>query len=111
MDNVKNDSYYLGKILVDLRFMIDHTAGKTIEEMTRDELLMDSIMFRLIQIYENGAKLTTNFKNLHNEIPWHAIKGMRNRIVHDYGVMDTNIIYDTVTRSIPALYDALKILL
>ena len=58
MDNKKNDSYYLDKILTDLKFLIDHTLDKTKEEIVNNEVLVDSIMFRLIQISENSDKLT-----------------------------------------------------
>ena len=33
---------------------------------------------------------------------------MRNRIVHDYGFIDLNIIYDTVMNGIPEMYAQLK---
>lgn len=108
MDNVKNDSYYLTKILGDLEFMMEHTKGKMQDEIEDDPLLLDSIMFRLIQISENNDKLTPEFKAAHKELPWKSIKGMRNRIVHDYGFIDLAIVYDTVVNSIPALYEALK---
>lgn len=48
MDNEKNDTYYLEKILKDLNFLIEHTSGKTKEEIESNEILIDSIMFRLI---------------------------------------------------------------
>lgn len=108
MDNIKDDKYYLRKMLTDLKFMIEHTNGKTMAEIEKDALLLDSVMFRLIQIAENGDKLTSEFKEKYKEIPWRSIKGMRNRIVHDYGVMDMTIVYDTVINSIPELYNALK---
>jgi len=108
MDNVKNDNYYLNKMVADLEFMIEHTKGKSANEIEENPLLMDSIMFRLVQIAENGEKLTTTFKNEHPEIKWKAIKGMRNRIVHDYGFIDMTIVYDTISNSIPELYEQLK---
>lgn len=108
MDNKKDDRYYLDKILGDLKFMIEHTKGKTRDEIEYDPLLMDSIMFRLIQIAENNEKLTTEFKMKNSDVPWKAIKGMRNKIVHDYGFVDITIVYDTITNSIPALYEKLK---
>lgn len=108
MDNKKDDRYYLDKILGDLKFMIEHTKGKTRDEIEYDPLLMDSIMFRLIQIAENNEKLTTEFKMKNSDVPWKAIKGMRNKIVHDYGFIDITIVYDTITNSIPALYEKLK---
>ena len=36
---------------------------------------------------------------------------MRNRIVHDYGVVDMTIIYDTVMYDIPKMYEMLNKLL
>ena len=110
MDNVKNDKYYLNKIIGDLEFMIEHTKDKSADEIEENPLLMDSIMFRLVQIAENGEKLTSDFKENHKEIQWKAIKGMRNRIVHDYGFIDLTIVYDTVANSIPELYKQLKTL-
>lgn len=107
MDNVKNDRYYLGKIKTDLKFVIDHTAGKSKEEIEADELLIDSIMFRIIQISENNGKLTDEFKAAHTEVPWLAVKGMRNRIVHDYGYVDLTVVYDTVIHGIPEMYEKL----
>ena len=108
MDNIKNDAYYLGKILDDLEFMMEQTNGKTMDEIENNALLLDSIMFRLIQISENSDKLTIEFKTKYKELPWRSIKGMRNRIVHDYGFIDMAIIYDTVINSIPELYNAIK---
>ncbi len=65
-------------------------------------------MFRIIQIAENNSRLSEGFKNKNDEIPWVAIKGMRNKIVHDYGILNMEIVYDTVTRWIPAMLDKLK---
>lgn len=38
MDNVKDDRYYLEKIISDLKFVIDHTQGMMPEEMTENDL-------------------------------------------------------------------------
>ena len=48
MDNIKDDTYYLNKILTDIIFMMEHTNGKTMGEIEKDDLLLDSIMFRFI---------------------------------------------------------------
>ena len=104
MDNVKDDSYFLEKITSDLKFVIDHTQGMTQEEMTENDLLIDSVMFRIVQVAENGAKLSEAFRMAHPDIPWAAIRGMRNRIVHNYGVVSMTVVYDTVINHIPKMY-------
>ena len=108
MDNEKTNEYYLNKIVADVEFMLNHTKGKSQKEIQDNPLLVDSIMFRLVQITENANKLTDDFKQQNKNIPWRAIKGMRNRIVHDYGEINLDIVYDTVVNSIPELYKALK---
>ena len=108
MDNIKDNQYYLDRIKTDLQFVIAHTQGKTKEEIEADELLIDSIMFRIIQIAENNSRLTDQFKAEHSEVPWIAIKGMRNKIVHDYGYVDLTIVYDTVIHGIPDMYEKLE---
>lgn len=92
MDNVKNNKYYISKILTDLKFVIDHTQGKAKEEIENDDLLLDSVMFRVIQIAENSMKLDEEFQKKHSYIPWRAIRGMRNMIVHNYGAVDLEIV-------------------
>lgn len=108
MDNIKNDEYYLSKIIADLEFLIEHAKGKTQDEVEADPVLVDSIMFRLIQIAENSDKLTPAFKEQYKNLPWKEVKGMRNRIVHDYGFVDMTIIYETVSRDIPKMYETIK---
>lgn len=44
-------------------------------------------------------------------IPWYKISGLRNRIVHDYGTVQLDIIYNTVKEDLPNLIKELKILL
>ena len=41
----ESKGYYVEKIKADLKFVIDHTAGKTKEGIEANELLIDSIMF------------------------------------------------------------------
>ena len=108
MDNVKNNEYYIKKIIVDLSFIIEHTENLTRTELDENEILIDSIMFRLIQISENSDKLTDEFKSQHIYIPWRAMKGMRNRIVHEYGNVDLTVVYNTVKNDLPELLRELK---
>lgn len=100
MDNPKNDVYYVKKMLKDIKFIMEKTEGITLDALEANEVLCDSVLFRLIQISENSVKLTQAFKDSHREIPWRAIKGMRNKIVHEYGDVEYDIVYQTITEDI-----------
>ena len=45
---------------------------------------------------ENAGKLSKEFIEMHHDVPFHLLKGIRNRIVHDYGNVDMSIVYYTV---------------
>jgi len=100
MDNKKRDDYYISKILKDLGFLIDHTRDLNENDIDKDEVLLDSILFRLIQISENIKNISIELKLKNNHIPWISIIGFRNRIVHDYGKIDLSVVYYTVNKSI-----------
>ena len=62
MDNVKNDRYYIQKIRNDLQFIVQHMKDVDIEELNANEILLDSMLFRMIQLSENAKKLSDEYK-------------------------------------------------
>ncbi len=103
MDNVKDDRYYLDKLMDDLTIITRRMAGVTEAAFDANDLLQDAMMFRLIQVSENAGKLSEAFKAARPHVPWNAVYGLRNRIVHDYGAVDLHIVYSTLSEDIPAL--------
>jgi uncharacterized protein with HEPN domain len=57
MDNVKNDAYYIKRLKQDLEFVVTHMKNVDIEELNANEVLLDSMLFRMIQISENAKKI------------------------------------------------------
>lgn len=57
MDNVKNDAYYVKRLKQDLEFVVTHMKNVDIEELNANEVLLDSMLFRMIQISENAKKI------------------------------------------------------
>ena len=108
MNSLKNDAYYVNRILEDLRFVQRHMDGTGPDVFSHNEILQDSMMFRLIQISENARKLSEDYRENHRTIPWTAIFGLRNRLVHDYGSVDYTVIYETLTGDIPQLLEMLS---
>ncbi len=56
MDNVKDDTFFADKIRDDLIFIVSHTKNIDEEELSKNEILLDSMMFRLIQISKNAKR-------------------------------------------------------
>ena len=103
MDNTKDDKYYIQRIKKDLEFIVVHMQNVDIEELNKNEVLLDSMLFRMIQVSENAKKLSDEIKETNRDVPWRALAGFRNRIVHDYGNVDLNIVYETLKNDIPSI--------
>ena len=108
MNNLKNDEYYVRKMLTDLYFITEQMQGITMITLGENQVLMDSMCFRLIQIQENAKKLSEAYKLAHSKIQWRDIAGLRNYIVHDYGNVDLSILFSTLTEDIPNLIKELE---
>jgi uncharacterized protein with HEPN domain len=52
---------------------------------------------------EAAARLTDSFRRSHPEIPWAAIAGMRNHLVHGYFAVDVDLLWVAVTVEVPGL--------
>lgn len=99
----KNDDYYLEKIIKSLNRIIKTMNNISYDEFLVNDDVQDITMFNLIQISENSKKLTEEYKNKHQNIPWNDVYGLRNRIVHDYGGVVMDIVYYTLIEDIPEL--------
>ena len=74
---------------------------------SKDGLLNDAIMFRLVQLGENSQRLIREFKASHPNVPWGLIAGFRNGIVHDYAKTDQAVVYEIVSKDLKDLRTAL----
>jgi uncharacterized protein with HEPN domain len=84
------------------------SEGVAFEKFLSDELMQHGIM-RLIQILGEAArKVSPEFRQAHQEIPWQGIIGMRNRMVHEYFRIIPAKVWDVVRDEIPALIPLLE---
>ena len=99
----------MGKIRTDIEFIDEHMKDVDLQELKDNEVLLDSMLFRMIQISENAKRLSEEYKEDKRNLPWNELIGLRNRIVHDYGNMDLNIVFETLKYDIPELMEQLKV--
>ena len=107
MDNTKDDRYYIRKIIESIDVILHNTEDLSLEDMKQNEMLLDSVMFRFIQIAEAAQSLSSSFKSQTASLPWHELYGIRNRIVHAYDIVRADIVYDTIKKDIVPFKNAL----
>jgi uncharacterized protein with HEPN domain len=73
-----------------------------------DELLQTWFVRHLQIIGEAARTIPEEIRVLAPAIPWLQIAGMRNILVHGYFEIDTDLVWDAVTRDVPALKPAIE---
>ena len=63
---------------------IRYVSGYNFEKFCKDEKTVDATIFAISQIGELVKNISKETMNKYNNIEWNMIKGLRNRIVHDY---------------------------
>ncbi len=107
MDNTKNDSFFIERIIKDINFILEHAGKLTLDDLSKDEVLIDSTLFRLVQIAENSNELSAAFIEKTQSLPWRQIRGLRNGIVHAYDVIRIDIVYETIKNDLRPFRDEL----
>ena len=79
---------------------------KTLEGLEQDEQAQDAIVRTLAIVGEAVARLqkvAPEFIAAHPEVPWSLMRGMRNKIIHDYIDVDWDVVWNTVRSDLPLL--------
>ena len=101
--------------LLDIRDCLTKIAlyveGYDYARFSKDEKTIDAVVRNIEIIGEAAKRLSDEIKNLDAEIPWKAITGMRDKLIHDYFGVDTRFVWNTVERDIPILREKIDSLL
>ena len=77
-------------------------------KLINDSALFDMLLMPVFQIGELSGALSAEYTESHRDIPWPAIRGFRNIIAHDYGVVDPLWAWNTIQFDIPKLQEFLE---
>ena len=93
--------------------LLDHTRSRIarIEEYTNSEestfynscLVQDAVIRNLQTISESTQRLSGDLRATEPEVPWRAIAGFRNVLVHDYFEVDLEVVWTVAERDLPGL--------
>ncbi len=102
------DRIILQKIINYIDDVQKYTEGLEAKDFLDDKKTITACAFTVSQIGELVKEVTDETMEKYNNIPWNSIKGMRNRIVHDYENVDLSVLWGTIKESLPELKEKLK---
>ncbi len=105
---MSRDDAYLYDMLESAQAVLDYLAGKTWDEFSKDALLQDAVVRRLEIIGEAAGRVSGETQKKYSYIPWMAMRGTRNRVIHGYDTVQLDIIWDIAQDDLPGLISELK---
>ena len=94
----KSQDAYLHDMLEAARLIRGYMAGVAYEDFWHNNEKRDAVAMRMSVLGESAHKIDEATEAELPGIPFKSIRGMRNRIAHDYGAVDFKIVW-TVTQT------------
>ena len=100
---MKPEQAYLRHILDEIDFLLAEVATVSFEQFQSDEILTRACARSLEVIGEASKNVPDSFKQLHPEVDWRRLTGMRDKIIHHYFGVNWEIVWDVVMNRLPEL--------
>ncbi len=84
-----------------------HLGGKDQAGFRSERLLVLAIQQLLTIIGEAASQVSPEFRSTHPDIPWRAMIGQRNILIHAYAKVDLDKVWDSAREGVPALIETL----
>jgi uncharacterized protein with HEPN domain len=92
---------YLSEMLASMDKIERYIGEISYEEFIHEEQLVDAVERNIEKIGEAAAAIPDDIRNRHPEVPWKTIVGLRNKVIHHYFAVDTEVLYQIATKNIP----------
>jgi len=99
---------YLQDILDSIDAIEEFVKEMEFEDFARDRKTTFAVT-RAIEIIGEATKhIPKSITDIHPEIPWKDMAGMRDKVIHEYFGVDLKVVWKTVTQSIPEIRPLIK---
>ena len=92
------------KIKEHVQHTLEYCSGISHDGFMDNRMLQEACIFNVLQVGELAARaIEYGFDQEHPNIMWRQMRGMRNRIVHDYEGIRLEIVWETINNDFPEL--------
>lgn len=103
---MKDDLLYIEHILDAINKIQEYTLGLPKEQFLQNEMIVDAVIRNIEIIGEASKKVSRDLQQVYYGVPWKEMAGMRDKLIHDYMGVDTEVIWQTIVEDLPVLKDA-----
>lgn len=96
-------SLYFSDIIDAIESINSFIQGLDFDEFAHDDKTVSAVVRKFEVIGEAVKQIPENMRKKYNSIPWKDISGMRDRLIHFYFGVDTQLVWTTIHDSLPEL--------
>jgi len=97
------DAIRLRHMIEAARAALRFASGRTRQDLDDDEMFRFALVRAVEVVGEAASRVTEDGRALVPGLPWQAMAGMRNRLVHAYFAIDADVLWETVHRALPEM--------
>ena len=105
---MRHDDALLLDMLLAAREAAELVSGLNFPAFEQNRTAQLAIMKTIEIVGEAASRVSAGTKEMHPDIPWSGIVGMRNRLVHGYFDVNLVRVWETVEQDIPRLIAQLE---
>lgn len=94
---------YLSDILKAITQVEQFTSGLTFEEFANNPVIFLAVVQAIIVMGEAVKNVPDDLRQNYPDVPWKAIAGMRDKLVHEYWAIDEKVVWKVVQDNAPEL--------
>ncbi|MDI3475515.1 MAG: hypothetical protein PWQ79_874 [Thermococcaceae archaeon] len=99
---------YIRDILENIRKAMEFTEGMSFQDFLKDEKTVYAVLRCIEIIGEASKKVPKEIRKRYPEVPWRAMAAMRDRVIHGYFGINTEIVWTTPVKDLPPLKERLQ---
>ena len=103
--------FYVNDMIEFAEKILSYTEGMDQAAFVADSLRYDATIRNLELIGEAATHVPRSVRDTFPDVPWRAMVGLRNRLIHGYEGIDNDIIWTIIQDAVPKLLPALRNLL
>ena len=86
----------------------NYTLNLSFEEFEKDRKTIDAVLRNFEIIGEAARQIPPDIKKKNPKVPWKAMIGMRNKMIHEYAGVVLEVVWKTLKEDLPGLEKQLK---
>ena len=90
------------------RLVLEFGAEMSQLEFEADLKTQSAVLYQISIMGEAVKRLSPEFRSQSTEIPWAAMAGMRDKLIHDYEGVDVERVWLTLQTDIPRLLQSIQ---